>query len=315
MGERLRELNKAVKGDRAEIGKRRQFSEAIEQATQGAAARATSDVLDKHALPAESGKGRRMPARPIVLGGDDLTAIVRGDLAIPFVRCFLKSFEELSGDKLQAAFPGEAFAELVRPMTACAGVVFIGATQPFYLAYDLAAELCGYAKRKLRRRDGSQTPSGLQFHRVTTSFVADWEAILRDDLSLYPKVGKDTVLLTKPYDLKGIATLEHASGALRRLEGRGALREVWSLIKSDRREAERAYGRWRDARHKRPDEDEEAAKDFDEHVEALTGREPMSLFDNDGTPLPLGDVLALIEAGYGRSGSSEPALATAEAGR
>jgi hypothetical protein len=312
MGERLRELDRAVNGHADEIRKRRQFSEAIEQATQGAAGQATSDVLDTHALPAGSGRGRRMPARTIVLGGDDLTAIVRGDLAIPFVRTFLQAFEKLSAEKLKDAFPG--VPELTEKMTACAGVVFIGATQPFYLAYDLASELCKHAKRELRPRDGSPTPSGLQFHRVTTSFVADWDSILRDDLRFYPKNGEEPIFLAKPYDLEGIATLEGLCGALRRLEGRGALREVWSLVRSDRPEAERAYGRWCDARSKSPDEGE-ALAGFIKHLKALTGRNPTQLFDSDETPLPLGDVLALIEAGYGRSESSKPALATAEAGR
>ena len=36
----------------------------------------------------------KYPIRPIILGGDDLTVIIRADLAIPFTECFLREFEQ-----------------------------------------------------------------------------------------------------------------------------------------------------------------------------------------------------------------------------
>ena len=313
MGERLRELDAFLGNDPKQIDRRLAFSKAIEQATQGAAQAATVAKLDHpYAVAANDGVGMRMPARPIVLGGDDLTAIIRGDLAVPFVVRFLEEFEMLSERKLGEAFPRAKDAELARKMTACAGIVFIGATQPFYLAYDLAAELCKNAKSRVRGKvgKGAPLPSGVQFHRVTTSFIADWDSILRDELSIGPGPDDEPVRLTcQPYamgaaesGLPDLGVLVAACDALRDLDGRGALRDIWSLVKSDIREAKRAYGRWRAMREKSESKTErEAFRAFDTHLGGLTGDDPKRLLgEDDRHPLPIGDLLSLIEAGYGR---------------
>jgi hypothetical protein len=244
-----------------------------------------------------------MPARPIVLGGDDLTAIIRSDVAVPFVRRFLEEFEKLSAMELGKVFPEARDLPVARPMTACAGIVFVGATQPFYLAHDLAAELCAMAKSELRRQSDGETPSGLAFHRVATSFVEDWETIQREELTLYIAGDKEPVALTlQPYfagaghgSFKALATLQEVCAALLKLDGRGALREVWSLLKSDLAEAKRAYARWRQMR-----EEKQASflEEFDHRLLALTGYAPEQLLGpNDRSPTPLGDILALLGAG------------------
>jgi len=71
------------------------FSEALAQAGRQAAEAATRRVL----APARAGDGR-YPACPVVLGGEDLAILVRGDLAVGFARAFLEAFERESRARL-----------------------------------------------------------------------------------------------------------------------------------------------------------------------------------------------------------------------
>ena len=116
----------------------------------------------------------KLPIRPVVLSGDDLTVICRADIAIKFVSGFLKAFEkkteELIGHKL----------------TACAGIAFIKSSYPFYYGYNLAETLCAEAKRDAKspemKRDGL-APSCLMMHKVQSSFIEDWAEIERKELT------------------------------------------------------------------------------------------------------------------------------------
>jgi len=120
------------------------FSRAISQATQAAAAQATQAVL----LPACV--GARVPARPLVLGGDDLQIIVRADLAIPFVESFLLAFEVHSAHALQPLRKLMGLAQ-GQGLTAAAGVLVAKASYPFSAAAARAGALCDQAKRAIKR--------------------------------------------------------------------------------------------------------------------------------------------------------------------
>ena len=98
-------------------------------------------------------------ARPVVLGGDDVTIIVRGGDAIPFARAFLRAF----GDETRArtGIAGQS------GLSACAGVAFVKSGYPFHLAYELAEDLCKRAKQWAKARGDST--SALAFARVTTA--------------------------------------------------------------------------------------------------------------------------------------------------
>ena len=67
-----------------------------------------------------------LPARPVVLGGDDITVILRADIALPFTCTLLERIEELSG---QVADEG-AIRGFDRGLSACAGIALIRAGQP-----------------------------------------------------------------------------------------------------------------------------------------------------------------------------------------
>jgi hypothetical protein len=105
----------------------------------------------------------KLPIRPVVLGGDDLTIICRGDLAIDYTKTFIQFFEkkteQLVGTKL----------------TACGGIAYIKSSYPFYYGYELAEQLCKYAKEQAREINADLTPSCLMFHKVQDSYINDYE--------------------------------------------------------------------------------------------------------------------------------------------
>lgn len=80
-----------------------------------------------------------LPLRPILLGGDDLTFVCDGrvalDLAVTALRTFNGSIPHL-GD-----------------ISACAGVAIVAVHTPFARAYQLAEELCASAKQRMREKN------------------------------------------------------------------------------------------------------------------------------------------------------------------
>jgi hypothetical protein len=167
----------------------RAFSEAIDEATRAAAASASEATIfaDYRSRSAESKKAK-IAARPIVLGGDDLTIIVRADLALEFTRVFLEKFEEHSrailDDKL------EQFHIAGRPqfLTACAGIAFVKKAYPFSSAYHMAETLCDHSKHEAkanRVQHGAEkyVPSSFTFHRITTSMAEGFREVKAQELT------------------------------------------------------------------------------------------------------------------------------------
>lgn len=66
----------------------RKFSIQIEECTKKAARKAFSEVCIEH-----KSKEGKYPIRPIIMGGDDITFVIRGDLAMDYTKTFLDEFE------------------------------------------------------------------------------------------------------------------------------------------------------------------------------------------------------------------------------
>ncbi len=163
---------------RMQPGELAALSEALTDCTLSASRSALRAVLHTvrdldEDLPVDDTGRTVLPLRPIVLGGDDVTAIVRADLAGVFARTWLSAFQA-EGEKRRGALGGSG-------VTACAGIAFVHAGYPFHRAHDLAEQLCRYAKDELR--GGSVTPSGLAFHRVSASITGHWNDILDSELT------------------------------------------------------------------------------------------------------------------------------------
>lgn len=156
------------------------FSSALDDATVGSAQFAYQRLKDKY-KDQKWGDKCRIPFRPVVLGGDDLTMICRADLALEFTQLFMEEFEKRTSKNDPVFKP---FVEKARleGLSACAGIAFIKSSYPFYFGYNLAEALCGEAKRVAK--GGDYTPdkfveSCVMFHKVQDSFVEDYKSICK----------------------------------------------------------------------------------------------------------------------------------------
>lgn len=272
------------------------FSEAIARAAQIAAQQATNTLLD-HA------EGGFLPIRPLVLGGDDLTVIVRGDLAFNFTETFQVAFEKESEIQLSAL--GKTIPDLPAKLSSGAGLVFIKINQPFYMAYALAEELASVTKKHVGTTSFGTLPrpSTLMFHRVTSSQVDDYDVIEERELSYARSGGHGRgVLSLGTYAVSDISDLP-SIGALRALKdilvlpelSRGPLRRVLTLLRQSPYETERAYRRWRDNAERKPTLGEKATIDeFDHAMTRLGVIDPNKTFHRPDGRSPLGDAIAWL---------------------
>lgn len=158
------------------------FSKILNDTTEKAAKNAFEKVITSKVI--EDSKKGKIPFRPVVLGGDDLTAIIRADLALDYAESFLKAFEALSKNNFKN-FAKENNLEnnpFENGLTACAGIAYIKANYPFHYGVTLAETLCKEAKRISKDIDKKQTPSSVMFHKVSASFVEEYEDIIDTEL-------------------------------------------------------------------------------------------------------------------------------------
>lgn len=132
------------------------FSAALSEATRAATRAAVEKLPERH--------GRRV-ARPVVVGGDDLTFILPAADALDFAQHWLSAFEAETESR-RATLGGAR-------LHAGAGMVFVHRAFPFATAYEHAEQECRAAKRDASGNDGRPVASALRFRRITTSRVAD----------------------------------------------------------------------------------------------------------------------------------------------
>ncbi len=124
---------------------------------------------------------RRYPFRPVLVGGDDITIILRADLALGFTEQFLKSFEIATANNLNKMGEQRGTDIFKHGLTACAGIAYMKATYPFHYGIDLAEQLCTEAK-KVSKAQGERACSSLLFHKIQDSFIADYQDIVKREL-------------------------------------------------------------------------------------------------------------------------------------
>lgn len=296
------------------------FSTAIARATRAAAQSATTEVLLPARRPAHGDDplSGLIPARPIVLGGDDLTILLRADVALPFARAFLTAFETETAKALapvRAAYPS-AKEVLPERLTAGGGIAFVKSNHPFHLAHALAEALAKRAKddAKAVTPKDQRIPPTLAFHRVTTACHGSYQDILADEMTTgHTGQTIQTTLVTYALegqtDLPALADLETLATLLR-ADGmaRGPARQILTLLGQDHDEATRRYQRWREVMGQRAASQTQA---FDARLGelcrpwgGLAADLPVSAgplpTDKDAPPVtPLGDVIALLAVTQG----------------
>ncbi len=278
------------------------FSQALERATESAAQGAYRETLK----PAAVGENpARIPARPLILGGDDLTLIIRADLALAFAASFTRHFEEASRRELSAWRMSESLAQfcaaLPTALTLCTGIAYISANQPFSMAAHLAETLCQHAKQTgqavLEKGIGGSAnrpkPSALAFHRVTTSLVDD------DQLDAPVRLGERDIRLSMGvWGIRaedGLPTLSTLLEFASKLGGQGMPRgPLRRLLTGLQQNPEAAREMWRRRKELFPD----VVLAMDALLAALGEPDkdlPLVRAHHDGQwRTPLGDALDLI---------------------
>ena len=165
----------------------REFSQKLDEATTAAAHAAYDNLKFANKISED----KVIPIRPVVLSGDDMTVIIRGELAIEYAKVFMDAFKSQTKKLLGHILRGnEVFADGKDFLTACAGIAFIKSSYPFYYGYQLAEELCGQAKKdtkaiaKERGSEDNLPDSCLMFHKVQDSFITDYDAIAERELTV-----------------------------------------------------------------------------------------------------------------------------------
>ena len=110
------------------------FSKVIEDSTLAALQSAFFAIIKKE-------EKFRFPIRPILVGGDDVTFIIRADLALDFTSKFLAEFEKITQDKFKQFDSVELKTHLAEGLTACAGIAYVKESYPLHYALDLAEQL------------------------------------------------------------------------------------------------------------------------------------------------------------------------------
>ena len=164
----------------------RDFSRELDKATIKAAKAAYQESV----VPKITAQ-KTIPLRPVLLGGDDLTIIIRGDLALDFTASYLRHFEEQTKAHFEKLPFPSTLAYLKEGLTACAGIAYIKPNYPFHYGAKLSEELTAkFAKatakniaRQLEATNANPSiPSCIAFHKIQSSFIGDYASITEREL-------------------------------------------------------------------------------------------------------------------------------------
>lgn len=247
LGQTFRTLTEAAAGSGGATDIVFEAAKAIERAITAAAQHAVrTRIIDDKRV----GRDRRvLPARPILLGGDDITIIVRADLSLEFAEALLlgivreteRAFKDLKMKVPNLPVPSH--------LSACAGVAVAGKGAPFLAVNLLAESLCKFAKAKAKA--GAEPPfaSALAFHVAQSVAHEEYRDVLvRDDpkrsITGNPYLVGDVPAREPIISFEALRRLANAlAGALR---GRGNLFEAAQLRYSDPAAARAAVERWQE---------------------------------------------------------------------
>lgn len=164
--------------------KYKDFSQGLDRAIVKAAQEAFDTLVLENRI--EIGDKKIIPIRPIALSGEDFNVICRGDLAIPYMEKFFRSFQDLTKFEVGDILRDEnIFSNKEDYLTICAGIAFVKSSFPFYYGWNLAEDLCKKAKEKTKKDlNENQLPkSCLMFHKVQDSFTESYDEIVKRELT------------------------------------------------------------------------------------------------------------------------------------
>ena len=139
------------------------LSNLVDNANRHAFAEALMSIIRKDTQDRNADSVYVVPARPLVLGGDELTIIVRADLAFLFADRYAAEFEKYTKEKYK------------RPLSVGGGMVVIPTGYPFTRAFKMVEELTENAKRMTSLLE--PRPSSLDYLVVTNDIERDLESL------------------------------------------------------------------------------------------------------------------------------------------
>ena len=266
------------KDDKTFIQSYAQFSQGMDNASEAAAQAATAWLISAH----ERDKNTALPIRPLILSGDDVACIIRADYAFEYIQRFTQEFEKASEKEL-SKLKTDAFPKY---LTMTSGVVFLRSNQPFYMAYQLAEDLCTHSKtigrRKTFKVDGKDMiPSTMTFNYVTNTLFEEAEQQIQQELS----TTNGTKLTQEYYLLSNKDEQQEKSVNFNQLKKLSScfdgetlkisfIRELLTYLHRDPNHAQRMLNRWierleKDSKQKELNQFEQALKPFGLTLENL----------------------------------------------
>lgn len=143
------------------------LSNTVKETTTAAFKKGLSECL-KHTKLTDSEGQKLVPARPLVLGGDDVTVVIRADLALYFIDAFVKEFERYSNQELGKKDPKDK-------LTVGVGMVVCPTGYPFLKAFDLSEELVKNSKELTAHMENR--PSSMDYIVITNDTENDIDSI------------------------------------------------------------------------------------------------------------------------------------------
>lgn len=143
-----------------------ELSQTVEEATSTAFTKALNDVVRFELRRPGVQPPIVMPVRPLVLGGDDVTAVVRADLSLLFIDSFCRELERVSTQRGQR-------------LSAGVGMVVCSVGYPFTKAFSLAEALIDNAKSHTAHDAPEIRPSSLDYVILTNDVENDLSTMRR----------------------------------------------------------------------------------------------------------------------------------------
>jgi len=211
MGDRIQAyVDRYADDDEAYIKAQREFSNKVQEAAHSALNSTVGLMLaprnltwDEQAklyllggevpIPRRDGSDR-LPFRPIVFGGDDVTFVCEGRLGLPLAAHYLSRLAE---EQLPDGYP----------LYARAGVAIVKTHYPFARAYELADALCASAKNLIQMIDRpTRRATALDWHFAVSGLVQPLSVLRKREYTV-----SDGSLLMRPVRLAPVDSNEWRS--------------------------------------------------------------------------------------------------------
>ncbi|GEM_PF-1902451 len=224
------------------------LSNTVKETTTAAFKKGLSECL-KHTRSTDSKGELLVPARPLVLGGDDVTVVIRADLALYFIDAFVKEFERYSNQAFIEQNKNNPNANGQDKLTVGVGMVVCPTGYPFLKAFDLAEELVKNSKeltaRKENRPSSMERPSSMDYIVITNDTENDLDSIRAH---LFTAEDGRSKLTAKPMLLSGNNLAHFVENGISVLEKlpRSTLRNSLSVCRKGVKEALENYSKLKD---------------------------------------------------------------------